>query len=283
MSENVIPDAFVCIEADKPMRFFEDERCYEIPLFARINSTHKLMEKHKGEKIFGYDDGFMEKFYKKYGVPVSAYRYGGNGATSLFAICKELGVQTVVLTGQDMAYNKQRESHVFGRNEDFVFEEKFVMENNIGEKVQSRQDWYRFVKWYENAIPVCNFRNVINTSKHGVRIRGASYMPLEDVIKKYGHTHKDMKSILKTAEKTFSQKRDIDVMHLYKEYEKELEQMSRIIERDSLSEQRKNFELYSLLEQYEIAGDGETLKDRQKSGIMALRNHLKNCERTQYE
>jgi hypothetical protein len=278
MSENVIPDAFICIEADKPMRFFEDERCKEIPLFTRINSTYKLMKKHTGKKIFGFDDGFMEKIYKKYDVPISVWRYGGNGATSLFAICRELGVQTVILTGQDMAYNKQKESHVFGRNEQFIYEEKFVLENNMGEKVQSRQDWYRFVKWYENAIPVCNFRKVINTAKEGVRIRGTSYMPLEDAIKKYGHTHKDMKTILNNTEKTFSQGRDIDVMQLYHECGKELAQISEIVKKDSRSEKRKNFDIYSLLELYEIADKGETLEERQKAGIMALQNHLKNCE-----
>lgn len=276
LSENIIPDAFICIEADKPMIYFEDERCRDIPLFARVSTTHRLLERHKGKKIFGYDDGLMEKLYPAYDVPVSTYRYGGNGATSLFAICKELDVQTVILTGQDMAYNAKGESHVFGRHEQFIREEKFLLQNNAGQTVQSRQDWYRFVKWYENAILACQFQNVINTSLYGVKIAGAVYQPLEQALAVFGREHSSMQTLLDQTKSTFDGGKRFRLSVFYDNCQKELSDLAQMEQKEFFSNS-SDYYMKSLLELYGIAGKEETLYERYMMGISALQDFLNSC------
>ncbi|MCR5691156.1 MAG: DUF115 domain-containing protein, partial [Eubacterium sp.] len=106
MSQDIIPDAFILVEADKPLGFFEDERVKDIPIFTLLNASHKVLDQQRGPKIFGYDNGLPDLMYGEYKVEKSTYRYGGNGATSFFAICQDLGAKNLALVGQDMAYSK---------------------------------------------------------------------------------------------------------------------------------------------------------------------------------
>ena len=279
LQNEVVPDAYICIEADKPMSFFEDERVNNIPLFTKLGTTHKLLDRHQGIKIFGYEDGVPEKVYERYRVPVSQYRFGGNGATSFFAICKDLGVKNIILVGQDMAYSSDKVSHAGGRNEGYVEEERFVYESNTGGKVQSRQDWHRFVIWYENAIPVCEYEHVINTAAHGVKIKGTEYMPLSEAVDLYGKEHKDLEVIFENVEHTFNAKDRFFVKKFYENCMDELEELVDIIRENPRDEKRKKSMLYELLQQYEIADLQKDFIESQKKGIEKIREYLLQCQK----
>lgn len=276
MEHEVIPDAFDCIEADKPMRFFTDPRVYDIPLFARVHTTHKLLDRHRGKKIFGYEDGFMETVYQQNQVPLSRFRYGGNGATTFFAICQELGVRTLILAGQDMAYSSDRQTHVGGRDEGYIIEERFQCESNSGEKVWSRQDWYRFARWYENAIPACQFDHVVNVAASGVKIRGTEYMPLKEAVARFGRDHEDISAVLERAETTFA-RRGFQRVSCYKQFLQEIEKIARIVEQDPGSEKRKQYLVYKLLELYEIADKQEDFAASQREGIRLIKKYIRQC------
>lgn len=279
LEKNIVPDAYICIEADKPLSYFEGEQTKEIPLFCRVNTTHKLLDKHQGAKVFGWDEGLPGKLYEKYGVPVSQYRYGGNGATSFFAICKEMGVKTVILLGQDMAYGADKASHVGGRNERFVENRHFLFENNLGESVQSRQDWYRFVRWYENAIPACGFDHVINTAARGVRIKGTEFMSLEQALERYGKKHEPVEKLIEKAAHTFEGGRVMELPALYQEFGQELEKLQALLDKEPKSEERKKFLIYELLALYEMADMEEDFVVSQRKGMEKIREFLADCEK----
>lgn len=276
-SENVIPDAYICIEADKPMDFFADPRAEQVPLFAKIDTTHKLLDVHKGLKVFGFDEGLPRVVYEEYGVPASQYRYGGNGATSFFAICKELGVKNVILVGQDMAYGLDHETHVGGRDEGFIEDQRFVYKNNKGQIVQSRQDWHRFIKWYENAIPVCHFDHVINTSENGVKIAGTEFMALQSAINRYGRNHSVAFDLIHSAERTFQWGKSFDTTDFYHLCEREVKQVNQIIYKDPYSEERKKFRIYELLRLYETADMEDDFVKSQKEGLHKIMEYIQTC------
>ncbi len=279
MKNNVIPDAFVCIEADKPMHFFEDERCRAVPAFVKVDSTHFLLDIHQSYKIFGYDMGFMERFYEEYGVERSQYRYGANGMTSLFSICDEIGVQTVIFVGQDMCFGEEKTTHVGGRNEGYRENGIFLCENNQGETVQSRVDWSRFIQWYGNAIEDCGMRHVINTSQKGAKIRGTEVMSLEEAVERYGKEHIEFKEVLKQAACTFSHSgRRFELVKFYERCLGELTEIEQITNRNPHSEERETFMIYGLLKKYEIADEEEDFVRSQAGGITKLREYLEKLK-----
>ena len=277
LKEDIVPDAYICIEADKPMSFFADERTLEIPAFIKVDTTHKLLDIHKGYKIFGYDHGFLEKVYDEYRVAKSVYRYGGNGATSFFAVCKEIGVKNVILLGQDMAYGEDNQSHVGGRNEGYKKDERFIYMNNEGKMVQSRQDWHRFIKWYENAIPVCKFEHVINVSKKGVRIEGTEVMSLQEALEQFGKNHSDVCELISKAEKTFVKGKEMNLLEFYQRCKREVKKIRAIVKDYPHSESRKAWGIYELLSQYEIADKENDFVISQKVGLDKIDEYITKC------
>lgn len=278
LQEGIIPDAYICVEADKPLYFFEDDRTKEIPLFSKVDTTHKLLDEHRGYKIFGRDEGFVNRFYQRYRIEESMYRYGGNGATSLFAICKELGAKNVILLGQDMAYGKDKVTHVGGRDEGYVEDERFVYKNNQGEMVQSRQDWHRFIQWYENAIPVVQFDHVINAAKKGVYLKGTEVMTLSEALDKVGCSHSSMKELLEKAETTKVYNAHINVKSFYENCERELAEIEKMIEKNPHDGKRKQFRIYDLLSLYEIADMQENFEQSQRVGMDTIYGYIRKCK-----
>lgn len=277
LKENVIPDAYMCVEADKPMEFFAEERTRDIPAFIKMESTHKMLDRHRAEKIFGYDIGFAEQIYKDYNIPESQFRYGANVATSLFAICAEIGVRTVILTGQDMCYSDEGISHVEDRNQGFKEKQVYLCENNEGKIVQSRWDWSRFLKWYESAIHTCHFDHVINSCLRGAKIKGAEVMPLKEALARYGRTHTSFQKLLAGAKRALSQSKPLDLNALYHTCKQELEEMSELIRKDPHDVRRKDYRMYRLLEKYEIADMEDCFEESQQKGLDKLVEYVDRC------
>ena len=277
MSENLIPDAYICVEADKPLWFFEDERTRHIPLFAKLDSSYKLLDMHQAMKIFGWDDGFPQRIYEDYQVPQSEFRYGANGMTSLFSICDEIGMETVVFIGQDMCYGEDHHTHVGGRDEGFVSNKHFMYVNNKGEMVQSRLDWAKFIRWYENAVLDCGMKHVVNCCLRGVKIQGTEVMSLTEAIDKYGKPHEEFGKLLGNVEKTFHRAEQFSLRKVYYECQKEWEEIRKIINEDPHSAQRKKYRLYELLRKYEIADPENDFEKSQKSGMKELSKYIEKC------
>lgn len=277
LKEDVLPDAYICVEADKPLWFFEDERTKDIPVFVKMESTHQLLDSHRSTKIFGWDAGFAQRIYRDYGVPESEFRYGANGMTALFSICDEIGMQNVIFIGQDMCYGDDRHTHVGKRDEGFVENNLFLYENNEGKKVQSRLDWARFIHWYENAVIDCGMEHVINSCLRGAKIQGTEVMPLTEALNLYGKPHEELSSILQHTRRTFEGARAFDAGEVYRQSLQEWEKMQQILQRDPRSEERKQFRLYELLRKYEFADpEGDFLKSQER-GMEKLREYIGRC------
>lgn len=277
LKENIVPDAFVCIEAKKPMSFFQEEEICDIPAFVKVDSTHRLLRRHRAAKIFGYDIGYPQTVYEEYGVPQSQYRYGSNGMTSLFSICDEMGVETVIFVGQDMCFGPDGRSHAGGRDEGFEKNERFLCENNQGETVQSRLDWFKLVKWYENAMLDCSMKHVINTSAHGAKIKGCELMTLEQALERFGTSHEAFKSVAERADRTFSHTRPFDIKALYENSREELVRLTAEIEKNPRSPERKRYRVYQLVEKYEIADPADNFEESQKLGLEKLSEYFNIC------
>lgn len=276
LRNHIVPDAYVCIEATKPMTFFQKEETREIPLFTKVDSTHQLLDVHRGPKIFGHDMGFPQTVYQEYHVPQSEYRYGSNGMTALFSICDEIGVETVIFVGQDMCFGTNQHSHAGARNEGYVKNKLFLRKNNLGEIVQSRADWSELIDWYENAIIDCSMRYVINTSFQGVQIKGTDVMSLKDAMEKYGRVCTDFTELVSRASRTFW-RTSFDIKAFYYNCREELKQLKEVIERNPRSDERKKYRTYKLLEKYEVANPENSFEKSQKKGIEKLQEYIEQC------
>lgn len=272
LENNVIPDAFISVEAGNlNLDLVRDDRIYDVPAFFKLNSYHRFVESHRAKKIFGYDaDAFAVNFYDRFDVPKSEYRYGANTMTSGFSICDELGVQTVVLVGQDMCFSSTGETHVDDNRSGVLGEvPEITCQNNRGETVLTRPDWESFIRWYENAIFDCGMKSVINTAERGARIRGAEYKPLKEVLEECKTVKKSWEEVLQKTKHTFLKNKP-DFSGLYKQYR---DSLIRIRERLQTAEGVAwihDYPIYDILRKYEIVNRKGNVRDSIKEGVENL-------------
>lgn len=190
LKAGIIPDMFVIIDAMKPLELVEIEEARKIPLMTTLNAAPEVLGYHTGMKFF-YNEGyqFAERIFLKSGQPVQDIPSGGSVATNVFSLFCKIGIKTIILVGQDLAYTGNK-SHADGTFQKVMKEEdtsNFMMvEGNYEEKVPTRTDFKVFLDWYNQSIEICQrqvpeFR-VINATEGGAKIKHTEIMTLHEAI-----------------------------------------------------------------------------------------------------
>lgn len=194
LREGIVPDMFSIIDGMKPLDLFEAEGVKEIPMLSGLNAAHEVLDYHKGMKFF-YNENyeFAEKIFAESGQFVGKVHSGGSVATTAFSLMYMIGIDTIILVGQDLAFTDNK-SHADGTFHE-VMEEKdttgyITVEGNIEQKVPTMTSFLVFLDWYKKYIARAkderkrigrNFR-VINATEGGAKIEGTEIMPLKDAI-----------------------------------------------------------------------------------------------------
>lgn len=181
---NIEPDFFAIIDPSESLEQLTSWKGRnDIPIFCRMESSHSMLAYHQGIKLFVGGgmlvNHWLEKI-KKHTKPCSA---GGSVATMVFRILENLNFKRIILVGQDLAYSDGY-THAGGVKEEFNFK-NFEVEGINGEKVQSRKDWYIFLRWYESVIMNNDNIEVIDATEGGAKIKGTKIMTLQECIEKY--------------------------------------------------------------------------------------------------
>ena len=190
LKEGIIPDMYAIVDAMKPLDLVRLEEARDIPLVTTLNAASEVLEYHTGKKFF-YNEGyqFAERIFRKTGQKIGNVNSGGSVATSAFSLLYKIGIDTIILVGQDLAYTNNK-SHADGTFQETMNEEDtshfMMVEGNYEEKVPTRPDFKIFLDWYGRYIEGCKehrerFR-VINATEGGARIKGTEVMSLEDAI-----------------------------------------------------------------------------------------------------
>ncbi len=190
LKEGIVPDMFAIIDGRKPLDLVRANGAEKIPMLALLEGASEIFEYHKGMKFF-YNEGiqFAEKILTHFEQEFGNVNTGGSVATSAFSLLYKIGVETVILVGQDLAYTNNC-SHADGTFQEVMQKQdtsRFLMvEGNSGEKVPTTGDLRMFLNWYESYIESCqkmdtSFR-VINATEGGAKIKGTEVMTLKEAI-----------------------------------------------------------------------------------------------------
>lgn len=190
LAEGIIPDMFAVVDAKKPLTLVDKEEVREIPLLTNFNANSEILEYHTGKKFFS-NEGILiaDKVFQKSKKPNGTVESGGSVATTAFSLLYKIGLERIILVGQDLAFTGNK-SHADGTFEDVMKEQDtkgFVMvEGNVEEKVPTRGDFKIYLDWYGKYIQAIHNTNpavrVINATEGGAKIKGTEIMTLHDAI-----------------------------------------------------------------------------------------------------
>lgn len=190
LKNGIVPDMFAIVDAMKPLDLVKVEEAREIPLVTTLNASPEILDYHKGMKFF-YNEGyqFAESIFWRTGQKIGDVSNGGSVATSAFSLLYKIGISTIILVGQDLAYTNNK-SHADGTFQEKMEEQNtrcfMMVEGNYEEKVPTRPDFKLFLDWYNAYIEGCkryreNFK-VINATEGGAKIQNTEIMPLREAI-----------------------------------------------------------------------------------------------------
>ena len=192
LNAGIIPDMYAIVDGKKPLSLINIKGAENIPLICTIVAASEVLDYHKGKKVF-CNEGIRlaEDILNHSTYPYSPVPIGGSVATHIFAFMYMIGIKTIILVGQDLAYTNNR-SHAdgtFKKSMPEVDTSKFIMvEGNYEKEVPTSSDFKVYLEWYEKYIAGFQSEDpefrVINATEGGAKILGTEVSTLKEAIEK---------------------------------------------------------------------------------------------------
>lgn len=200
-------DFIVTIDARKPVSYLEAEECKDIPIIYYDYANREILREHRGKHILCAIDSLVQSM-RPSGLPeLALMNSGGSVATCAFAMCYAIGFRRIILVGQDLAY-RDGISHAGGRmsGEETKGDWLIEVEDIYGQKIQTRGEWYQFLRWFEETIASLKGEiEVIDATEGGARIHGTRLMKLEEAIAVWGYDSIDCQQLVEKLGDAYTQ------------------------------------------------------------------------------
>ena len=224
LNAGIVPDAYVTIDAKKPLSLVEHEIAKKIPLITQATANSEILKEQEGKIIFYYDGYALPQLaYTVVGKVLYATATGGSVACNGFSVLYKMGFDTIILVGQDLAYTNNK-SHADGTFQSKMPEEDtsrmIRVKGNYEEEVPTLSNLKMYLEWFEMYIKgIKEHRKtvrVINATAGGAYIEGTELMSLEQAISENCKEEIDFTESFEKLESEFSEeerKRVVAFLH----------------------------------------------------------------------
>lgn len=200
------PDALISVDAEKNPDFMKEASERDIPLIASYQLNPDSQKLFEG-KIIYFDalryEGAL--FGEKVG-DCSGPDMGGNVAGAAFVVCKSLGINRIILVGQDLAFLDGK--HHADKEEvgmpDYEKENIREIPGIYGEPVKSTIMWIKFRDYFSRQLAMHPEIELIDATEGGALIDGSKVMTLREAIDLYCNSDNGIKDILNGMPKGLS-------------------------------------------------------------------------------
>ncbi len=201
-------------------------RSYGMPV---INLFRKMVS----FRFLGLDNDFLS--------------FGKSVANMGFSFLTYIGVDTIILVGQDLAYSETGETHADATSQakgfeksvnpgnklatsgNYLFDEMWVKGNYVA-KIKTRRVWNLFLKAYEKEIKAYSGK-VINATEGGAYIYGTEVLTLKETVEKYlkEKIENPLKKVLELAKPYNTEEIEENITHVLKNIETQEEYFDFIV------------------------------------------------------
>ena len=179
----IIPDLVTSIDADKDSDFLDVEVVKNVPILCTYQLNDITQKKFRGRCIYYYGLKQEKELLGDKSDNGNGFDHGGNVAGSAFSLCRVIGIKTIILIGQDLAYLGEQ-THAVGTDEEIENIEDMEVEGIDGNPIKSNLMWVKFRDFYERQITLFPDLRVIDATEGGAMIHGTEIMTLAEVAEK---------------------------------------------------------------------------------------------------
>lgn len=227
LNHGVKPDMITIIDGVKPAEAIVAEGMRDVPLLCSIVSSPEIMNYHQGKKIF-YSENFeyAEKVFRDNQVEFRDIHTGGSVATTAFSLMYMLGIDNIILVGQDLAFSGEQ-THATGSLEVLEDNRKaskaYEVEGNYEEKVYTGGDFKIYLDWYKSFLQGAkrhrpNLR-VINATEGGAKIPFTEVMTLDEAIDELCTKEYDVAGMVESVPPAFNKDQRANVIKYLRDTE----------------------------------------------------------------
>ena len=207
-AEDIQPDIYMCVDANKPTTHFEEERTKDSAIVTALQSIPGAIK--EGQRVFfeGTDNSYINSFLEAQGIELPVISTGGTVANSAYSLAEYLGASVIILTGQDLAYTGEK-AHADNNLSDnnAIIEDTIVETVDIyGKPIRSSQEFMIYKDWFERRIAE-NREHIktIDATEGGAYIEGSEVMTLREAIDNYCSANNNIQSAVNDSKKLFSE------------------------------------------------------------------------------
>ncbi len=189
LKHGIMPDMFVCVDANKNPYHFTDERIKDIPLVGNLHTCSVAIVGHRAPCFFINDaNPHIQKFFTEHHIVLPLLSSGGSVATDAMSFAESIGIEKFILVGQDLAYTDNK-THAEGSlrstwNID-ISPTSCYLEGADGEQILSSAEFKLYRDWFEREIALKPNLIVVNATEGGAKIHGAVASTLKEAITDY--------------------------------------------------------------------------------------------------
>lgn len=188
LEQGITPDFITTIDSHQKKVNVDEEKISKIPMILPEICSIEVWEHHRGVKFIGAFGEYCSHILKKCGAEINGFVLQPSVAAWQLLIMATLGVERIVLVGQDLAYYGEN-SHIGGIKEKGNYTGEKV-EGIDGTMLTSRGDWLVHKQAIENIIQCYPKTTVYDAKAHGAKIKYTINENLNVIIDKYGNNNR---------------------------------------------------------------------------------------------
>lgn len=233
LQAGIVPDLFITVDPEKDLFLFQQVGVQCVPLVLSMNVNKGVSKIHNGRHFYIVNSGdYMDNVMKRYDKKIVNINSGGSVATDAFILLRQMGFDTIILVGQDLAYPENR-SHAKAAYDDIVDIKKgvyFEVEDIYGGIVLTRMDMNHYRRWFEDQIAADSKLHVIDATEGGALIHGSEIMKLKDAIEREKKELYDFEVLIQSVSNTFDDEEQKKVKRELYEFPSEIDKAKRVLQ-----------------------------------------------------
>lgn len=178
-------------------------------LITEMQSHYQIIKQFKGPKFVMGSTPVLE-WYAGMLEEKGDTESGGSVANNAVSAAYKMGMNPIVLVGQDLAYSRDGHTHATGTH----YENNIISGNeqrgyfwikaNEGGQVQTDRAFYLYLRWFETWFKEFPDRDYINATEGGAFIEGTKIMTLREVVNQYCTAPVDVQQIIRNEQQSFT-------------------------------------------------------------------------------